>query len=324
MDLEHAANSFGEIASTRDLVAELLAAKRSVNTRRAYEKDLYDFFTTMTGQEPHPALVREFLLLNRFAAVAVVLKYKAKLIDKGLKEATINRRLAAIKSLVNFARKVGECEWSLVDVEGEKVVPYRDTTGFGRVASENVVAMQSVLSIPDRSTPQGKRDYAVLRLLWDNALRRGEIGGANIGDFDPLARTLNIYGKGRGTQAQLIDLHNATADAISDWLSVRGAAMPQEPLFIALTKREYGLRLSGYAIYKLVFSTCSAAGIPKRISPHRIRHAAITTLLDASNGNTRMAQKLSRHTSSNVLNCYDDNRQSLQREASGLLAGLVR
>jgi hypothetical protein len=36
-----------------------------------------------------------------------------------------------------------------------------------------------------------------------------------------------------------------------------------------------------------------------------------------------MAQKLSGHTSSNVLNCYDDNRQSLQREASGLLADLV-
>jgi len=71
----------------------------------------------MTGLSPHPALVRDFLRLNRFAAVAVVLKYKAKLIDKGLKEATINRRLAAIKSLVNFARKVGECEWSVVDVE---------------------------------------------------------------------------------------------------------------------------------------------------------------------------------------------------------------
>jgi len=138
------------------------------------------------------------------------------------------------------------------------VVPYRDTTGFGRVATENVAAMQSVLSIPDRSTPQGKGDYAVLRLLWDNAWRRGEIRGANIGDFDPLARTLNIYGKGRGTQAQLIELHSATRDAISDWLSVRGTAMPQYPLFIALTKREYGLRLSGYAIYKLVFSTCTA------------------------------------------------------------------
>jgi len=118
MDLEHATNSFGEIASTR---------------LRAYEKDLYDFFATMTGLSPHPALVREFLRPKRFAAVAVVLKYKAKLIDKGLKEATINRRLAAIKRGVNFARKVGECEWSLVNVEGEKVVPYRDTTGFGRV-----------------------------------------------------------------------------------------------------------------------------------------------------------------------------------------------
>jgi integrase/recombinase XerC len=51
-----------------------------------------------------------------------------------------------------------------------------------------------------------------------------------------------------------------------------------------------------------------AAGIDKVVSPHRIRHSAITAYLDASDGNLRAAQGLSRHANLNTLNRYDDNR----------------
>jgi integrase/recombinase XerC len=67
-----------------------------------------------------PDNVLEFLHLEERQAV-VVLKYKAKLIDKGLKEATVNRRLAALKSLVEMGRKLGVCHYSLGDIKGEKV-----------------------------------------------------------------------------------------------------------------------------------------------------------------------------------------------------------
>jgi hypothetical protein len=59
-------------------------------------------------------LITEFLSLDRFGAIALVLKYKAHLLDRELKEATINRRLAAIKSLVAFARKLGKCDYTLL------------------------------------------------------------------------------------------------------------------------------------------------------------------------------------------------------------------
>ena len=65
------------LAIDRDILAELLADKRSVNTRHAYAKDLKDFFLSATGVEPDSALVAQFLQLDRFSAIALVLKYKA-------------------------------------------------------------------------------------------------------------------------------------------------------------------------------------------------------------------------------------------------------
>ncbi|HEY9823327.1 MAG TPA: site-specific integrase, partial [Candidatus Sericytochromatia bacterium] len=199
----------------RDLVAELLADKRSPNTRAAYERDLRDFFEVVAGAIATPALVAEFLNLERFSAISLVLKYKACLIDKELAEATVNRRLAAIRSLVNFARKVGKCEYSLEDIQGEKIKKYRDTRGV------SAVQFKKVLGICDRSTLKGKRDYALLHLLWSNALRRNEIATLDIKYFDPDQRTLAILGKGRGSQREIITLSNGTTDALISWLNVR-------------------------------------------------------------------------------------------------------
>ncbi len=114
----------------RDLFQELLADKKSPNTRRAYAKDLRLFFRAIASDDPTPELIAEFLTLDRFSAVSLVLKYKAVLVEKELAEATINRRLAAIKSLVNYARRIGKCDYSLEDVKGEKIQAYRDTSGI--------------------------------------------------------------------------------------------------------------------------------------------------------------------------------------------------
>ena len=186
------------------------------NTRRAYQRDLKEFFNAVAGADPTPALVAEFLSLERFSAVSVVLKYKATLLEKGLAEATINRRLASVKALVDFARKIGKCDFTLQDIKGEKVHSYRDTTGI------SADSFKALLTIPNRSTLKGKRDYALLMLLWGNALRRGEVASANIEDLDLEAGTLKIRGKGRGTQAEIITLGTKAIIALSEWLKARG------------------------------------------------------------------------------------------------------
>ena len=65
------------------------------------------------------------------------------------------------------------------------------------------------------------------------------------------------------------------------------------------------------------------AGIDKVMSPHRIRHSSITEALNLTNGDVRKVQKLSRHSNLNTLMIYDDNRQNLQGEVTGMLDDLV-
>ena len=61
--------------------------------------------------------------------------------------------------------------------------------------------MKKVLSVPDRSTPKGKRDYVMLRLMWDNALRRGEVVSADVRHFDRVARILWVRSKGKSSHS---------------------------------------------------------------------------------------------------------------------------
>jgi integrase/recombinase XerC len=302
-----------------DVLAQLLAAKRSPETRRAYAKDLKDFFAFAFGcDEPTPFVTREFLSLDRFAALSLVLRYKAHLRDeRALAEATVNRRLSAIKSLARLGNQLGQCDFSLSEVSGDKVVRYRDTTGVSKEV------YRGLLAVPDRSTLKGKRDYAILRLLWDNALRRGEIESADIGDLDTEGRTLAILGKGKGQQKETVSLSRPTLEALVDWLQARRELDIRKPLFIALDRASYGHRLTGSAIYKLVSEIARTAGVSKKMSPHRVRHSGITAALDATGGDVRKVQKLSRHADLNTLMIYDDNRKDVQGEISDLLAGLV-
>jgi integrase/recombinase XerC len=55
--------------------------------------------------EPTISLIQEFLSLDRFDAISLVLKYKGIVLEKRLSPATIDERLSAIKSLVDYARK---------------------------------------------------------------------------------------------------------------------------------------------------------------------------------------------------------------------------
>ena len=302
-----------------DVLKQLLADKRSENTKRAYEKDVNDFFKTMTGQLASPDSVLEFLHLEERHAIAVVLKYKAKLISgegrkAPLKEATVNRRLAALKSLVQMGRKLGTCCFTLEDIKGERTQKYRDTTGI------DAPSFERILGQCERATLAGKRDYALLRLLWGNALRRNEVSQLNVSDFDPDAQTLRILGKGRGTQTEVVGLGAATVRAIADWLEHRtGDLAANSPLFTALDFAHTGHRLTGDGIRKIVVRHSVAAGITKQMSPHRIRHSAITAALDATDGNVRKVQKLSRHKKLDTLMIYDDNRGRDQDEISALL-----
>jgi integrase/recombinase XerC len=192
---------------------------------------------------------------------------------------------------------------------------YRDTSGI------DAIAFKDILATCDDSI-MGRRDFAILSLLWANALRRSEVCQCNVSDFDGQQKTLRIFGKGRGNESETIFLGDATKDAISVYLGMRSPFAPADPLFVAHKPGYQGRRLSTNSIYKVVKGRSELAGIAKPMSPHRIRHSSITAALDLTNGDVRRVQKLSRHSNLNTLLIYDDNRKNAQREVSEMLDGL--
>jgi integrase/recombinase XerC len=301
--------------SSSDLLAEFLRLKISANTRRNYSKAISDFCRRIYNNEASEQLLSQFLSLHQPEAVYQALQYRQLLIEAKLAPSTINVRLSALKSFVDYARTVERCNFNLADVTCLKVDSYGDTTGIA------VARFREMLQIPDRTTIKGIRDYAILRLLWDNALRRNEICSLDVCDFSASGR-LAILGKGKIQKSQ-IDLSSATTIALSQWLAVKDDYRSSDPLFSSLDRRSKGHRLDGSTIYRMVREFSEAAGIDKIVSPHRIRHSAITAYLDASDGNIRAAQGLSRHTNLNTLNRYDDNRHKYQAMATNTLADLV-
>ena len=300
-----------------NILSMLLQDKRSENTRKAYRRDVEKFFMATAGQLPEPELLNQFFSLTRGEAMAIVLKYKADLINRQLAEATVNRNLSAIKALASLARRMDYCSWDLSDVQGEKTTSYRDTSGVDEVA------IMAILKSPDRSKLRGKRNYAILRLLWENALRRGEVVTCNINDFDPEARQLAILGKGRGAQKELVSLSGKATEALQDWLQARGEAEPGEALFIALDNVNRGHRLTGESIHYITRTAGKQAGVKKLLSPHRIRHSSITAALHHTGGDVARVQKLSRHKKVETLMIYNDRRENHQGEVTAILSAIA-
>jgi integrase/recombinase XerC len=307
-----------------NLWAEFGRLKIADSTRKQYVKAIENFCQFAYSGSATSERIAEFLALDRYAAIEVVLRYRRHSIDKNLAPSTINVRLAAIRSLVDMARKLGKTAIDLGEIESIPSESYRDTRGISVEQFKSMLEAisQRLGSANDPSTPIGVRDYAIMLLFWGNALRRGEIASANIEDFLPQQQKLTILGKGKRARVA-IDLTDSVSYALEEWLNFHPCNVPGQPLITSLSHNCYGARIAGDSIYRIVQGYAEAAGIERRVSPHRLRHSSITAFLDASGGNLRAAQALSRHRNQNTLNLYDDNRRQEQKGASGMLEDLL-
>ncbi|MBA3683902.1 MAG: tyrosine-type recombinase/integrase [Planctomycetes bacterium] len=293
------------------LMADFRAA-RSPHTLRAYEADLAAF-ATHAGASTVGDAVRELLSAGPGAANSAVLRYKDRLLTDELAPATINRRLAALRSVVRVARLVGLITWS-IEIPGLRTTPYRDTRGPGRAGFQRLVQLAA-----DQAEPKRSRDLAILWLLYGRALRREEIASLDLEHLDMVGARVRVMGKHR-REREWLTVPPATIRSLAEWLAVRGDS--QGPLFhrvdrAAAMAGDRG-RLTAKSIERLVSDLGKRLGL--RVRPHGLRHAAITEVLDVTRGDFRTTQRFGRLQSANVLRFYDDNREDLGGEASRLIA----
>ena len=199
-----------------------------------------------------------------------------------------------------------------------RLIPYNPTAtvkgasrkGETQIHRKNPLTYAEVrrlLAMPDTSTAQGARDFAILHLFLFTAMRSVEINRANLSDWQTIGTQQVIYyqGKGHSEADDYKVVVDPVADAVQIWLSYRGNK--PGPLFTSLSDRSQGERLSLRAIRNLIKDHMRNAGIdaPKKTT-HSLRHTAITNAI-VNGAPLRVVQTLAGHASANTTSIYNHN-----------------
>jgi integrase/recombinase XerD len=192
--------------------------------------------------------------------------------------ATRNARLAAIRSLFNYAA-LRHPEHADTIARVLAIPPKHGPRPLVTFLSDEEI--DALLSAPDRSHWTGRRDHALLLTMIQTGLRVSELTGLNGADVT-LTRSPHLRCHGKGRKQRITPLTPQTAQTLRVWRHER-AGNPDDPLFP--TSR--GRRLTRDAVAWLLAKHLATAvhACPslhaKSISPHTLRHTAAMRLLHA-------------------------------------------
>ena len=289
-----------ETASQRLLRAFL--SGRTRRTHEAYRADLRDF-AAFVGM-PLDNTMDYLIGCTGGEANELALAFRTHMTEAKLSPATVNRKLAALRSAMKVAKLLGIVAWT-IEVDSLRVEGIRDTRGPG------VDGFKAILGATGDDA-KGLRNRAALRLLFDLGLRRSEVCGIDLSDYD--GESVMILGKGK-LEKERLTLPAPTRAAIEAWLTVRG----REPG--SLFRNMHGGPLCDNGLWLVVKELGEKVGL--KVAPHKLRHAAITQVLELTNGNVRHAQLFSRHSDVRVVQRYDDCRQDVAGKLASKLAECV-
>jgi integrase/recombinase XerC len=292
------------------LVEEWLAG-RSPRTRRAYSEDLEDF-RRFVGADTGTAAADALLAHGAGPANALALAYRSHLVERGLAANTVNRRLAALRSLVSLAQLVGRVEWTL-RVRNVRVELRRETRGPNEAGIRALFA-----ELDRRKGAKAARDRAIFRLLFDLGLRRFEVAGLDLAHLDLEGARVAVLRKGKRERVSL-ELAPPTVAALAAWVKVRGTA--SGPLFTAF-RRAPGERLDVDGLYRMIRGLGAAAGVVG-LRTHKLRHSSVTCArrLAAEKGiQIEDLRDFSGHANISTLQVYLDRERSRQGEITRLVA----
>lgn len=280
----------------RRFLLEYLVKERNlaINTRTSYRdmlvlllpyagKHLKKHVDRLSVTDLSPELVRKFL------------NYLEK--DRRCSSATRNQRLGALHALARF---IGENSPEYVEWCAQiRLIPFKKSTTMG-ITYLDKPEMDALLSAPDRSTPQGQRDYALLLFLYNSGARASEVAELRITDIDWHTQSARIIGK--GNRQRTCPLWPITMEQLC-WLTTQRGS--EQRVFL----NRNGQAITRFGIHTLVerHALRAAAQAPslgtKQVSPHVIRHTTASHLLRAGVDINTIRAWLG-HVSINTTNIY--------------------
>lgn len=294
-------------ASVSDPREAFLAGRLTEKTRRAYRQDLDDFFSFSGTTRPAE------ITPDRVTA------WRNKMMDAGARPSTVARKLTTLRAFCDHLVYHRLLERNPADT---KVVRAPKVVGASRTQGLTAGQAERVLEAPDRGTARGARDYAILKWLLHLALRREELCLITLGDLGEERGYRTVRIRGKGSRERLLPVKPGVWKSALEYLERSGRALDREPADTPLFRPTRNNRtgkldraLDPSMVWRIVTRCVKAAGIKKRISPHSLRHTAITLALDAG-ATIRQAQEFAGHADPKTTVHYDRTRKELDKSAA--------
>ena len=228
---------------------------------------------------------------------------------------TVNRMLSAMRCVLKNAWRLGlmdhETYARAVDVQNVKA----KALPRGRAVEQDELRALFQVCTADLS-PAGRRDAAMLAVLYGGGLRRAELCGLDLADFDAESGTLAVR-RGKGRQDRTVYLTPQVCRFLRAWTRERGSELG--PLFtpVSSAAQVRVTRMRGESLWYILRRRQRQAGV-EGITPHSYRRAYVTDLLDAG-VDVFTVQRLAGHADAITTARYDRRRDDVQRHASGRL-----
>ena len=250
-----------------------LAVERgaSKNTLISYRRDLLDFF-------------REHRSLSQDAMT----DYVSSLRRSGMAETSVARKVSTLRSYQEF----------LTISQGNTSTWHVDLKNRGRrlPKAPSLETVNRLLESCDESIT-GLRDRAILESLYATGMRVSECTSLNLNQFitdESGIRMLHVTGK--GGKGRLVPLGQHAGKACEDYLVRSRPALLRDVREPGLFLNARGARLTRQAIWQIIKLGCKRAGIKEEITPHSLRHAFATHMLERG-ADVRSVQELLGHAS---------------------------
>lgn len=297
------------LVSLKDKLLAFLNRSTSENTRQAYQRTILEF---------HRSVGRHLLLVTE----RDVLAWRDSLLGAGQSNQTVAAKLSAVRSFYAYLLKVCPEYLTHNPADPQLVPPPRIPNALkGRALTPKEV--NYLLVGPDRSTPEGARDYALILLMLRLSLRVSEVGGVRRSSIQWKGDRWSLTLKVKGGAEEVWPLPQDVKGAIdaylrldekrrSVWLENR---TEDQYIFQPFENHRTGRHNRGLTrqmIAKIVKKWADFCGIKGRVTPHDLRRTAITRALNQG-WTYREVQMMSKHKDPKTVMRYDYERDNLER-----------
>ncbi|MCH5334381.1 MAG: tyrosine recombinase XerD [Alistipes sp.] len=253
-----------------------LEKRLSANTVESYMRDLEQFahFILRTYDVPPHKVDR-----------SMVESFMSRLYERGSEKTSQARTLSGVRGFFNFLL--------LSDRIEESPAEFVEAPKFGRHLPDvlTVREIDTIMAAIDTSTVKGRRDTAMIEVLYSCGLRVSELTSLRLGDLFFGEGYIRVIGK--GDKQRLVPLSAAAREKIQVYLDdVRERRGSEQTLFL----NNRGRGLTRVMVFTVIRNAVERAGIDKRISPHTFRHSFATHLLEGG-ASIRQVQELLGHES---------------------------